>query len=224
MNKKVLIIGESGHGKSSSISNLEPSSTFIIASESKELPFKTKGYERFSKDNVNGNYLQSDNSATIVNALKYISTNRKEITEIVIDDGQYIMSNEYGRRIQETGFKKFNDIFDNMFKLLTAASTLREDLIVYFLWHPETSYDDSGNMITKAKTVGKAVDKLITIEGKFTVVLYAAVKSNGNKREYIFTTQNNGSNTAKSPLGMFEEYEIPNDLSIVSKGIREYYN
>lgn len=223
MNKKVLIIGESGQGKSTSLMNLDPKTTFIIAVEAKELPFKSKGYHRFSKDNPEGNYYQTDNAALIINMMKHISENRKEITDIVIDDGQYIMGNEYSRRVQETGFKKFNDILDNIYKLLDASGKLREDLIVYFTWHPETDYDDQGNLKVKAKTVGKAVDKLVTIEGKFTIVLYSFVKKGENGLEYGFTTQNSGTNTCKSPMGMFDKMEIPNDLKYVSEQIRNYY-
>lgn len=214
----VLIIGESGTGKSTSIRTLDPKSTFLIQALNKPLPWKGSqaGYSAIAKDNPDGNLLQSDNSAKILKTLDHISEKMTTITDVVIDDFQYIMANEYMRRAKEKGWEKFTDIGQNTWNLIYLGGQLaRPDLNIFFLSHSQT--DDVGN--TRCKTIGKMIDEKISLEGMFTIVLNTLV-SDGN---YLFSTQNNGRNTTKSPMGMFENPEIDNDLNAVSQKIREYY-
>lgn len=223
----VLIVGPSGSGKSTSIRNLDPKETFIINVLNKDLPFKgwSKNYSEFNKENPKGNILFSNNFTTIANAIKYINESRPEIKNIVIDDFQSTMGLEYARRVKEAGFGKFQDILSGVSAIINAVKDAsRKDLIVYLMSHPETEVDANGNKITKAKTVGKGVDQYITIEGMFTIVLYTASRKKDKEVDYFFTTQTDGSNTAKSPMEMFSTYEIPNDLNIVRKAIIEYYS
>ena len=114
---------------------------------------------------------------------------------------------------------KFADIGVNMSKIIQAAKNARKDLKVYFLWHPE----DNKEYGFKMKTVGKMIDDYLTLEGLFTVVLYSrANKTNDNKIKYEFVTNSNGQLPAKSPVGMFPDLYIPNDLAIVSELIDKY--
>ena len=57
MAQSVLIIADSGSGKSTSISKLNPDETFIINIANKPLPFKgwKKNYTMISKENPKGN-------------------------------------------------------------------------------------------------------------------------------------------------------------------------
>ena len=202
MAQKVLILGDSGTGKSASLRNFKPEELLVINAAGKPLPFKnhfeciTPSFEKLSQD--------------VLNAMD--STNKKVI---VIDDAQYIMSFQYMRRIKENGWDKWNDIQGDFFNIIKACDYMPDDVIVYFLSHLQR--DDEGR--EKIKTMGKMLDEKITIEGLFTTVL----KTNVTDGTYCFLTQNSGKDTVKSPIGMFDSYAIDNDLKYVDTKIRNYY-
>ena len=200
MGQNILILGESGTGKTTSLRNFKADEIKLIKVVSKNLPFK--GH---FEDTVT-----SDNYATIIEAIK--NSNKKAI---VIDDTQYIMSNEFFRRCKETGWDKFNDIGSNFYKLLHAADNLPEDVFVYYLSH--TQRDSLGK--EKMKTIGQMLDDKLTIEGLCTVVLKTVVVDG----VYSFQTQNSGQDTCKSPVGMFSSFLIDNDLKMVDSIMREYW-
>ena len=130
------------------------------------------------------------------------------------------MAFEYMHRAKEKGFEKFTDIGANFFNLTQTAVALPDDKIIYFLFHIERTKD--GN--EKCKTIGQLLDEKITLEGLFTIVLKTVVLLDGNnQRQFCFATVNNGSDTVKTPMGMFTEPLIPNDLKAVDTAIREYY-
>ena len=223
----IAIVGPSGEGKSTSIGQipeinnqgLNSKETVIINVANKDLPFR--GWKSLYSGDVRegGNYLATSDPDIIAKCIKYVSDERREIKNIVIDDGQYIMAFEFMRRAKENGYGKFADIGVNIAKVAEAARVARPDLNVFFLWHPET--DSTGNM--KMKTVGKMVDDYLTLEGLFSVVLYTKVEKLGEgKMKYQFVTNNDGSKPAKSPLGMFKDIYIPNDLGLVSETIKQY--
>lgn len=199
MGLPVLVLGESGTGKSASLRNFKPEELKVINVANKPLPFKNK-FESISTDNY----------SKIIGELKL---NKKKV--VVIDDAQYLMANEFMRRATERGFDKFTEIAQNFWSLVNAVKDLPADVIVYFLAHIER--DANGN--EKIKTIGKLLDEKITVEGMFTIVL----KTNVNDGEYSFVTQNNGHDTVKSPIGMFSSYAIDNDLKYVDEKIRNYY-
>ena len=197
----VLILGQSGTGKSYSMKNFNEGEICLISVQKALLPFRKK----FTETVVTDKYTE------IIKAMK--ATNKKVI---VIDDTQYLMCNEFMRRATEKGFDKFTEIAQNFWSLVVQeVNNLPSDTIVYLLCH--TSTDENG--VEKMKTIGKLVDEKITPEGLFTIVLKTAV-SDGN---YAFVTQNNGKDTVKSPEGMFSTYAINNDLKYVDEKIRNYY-
>ena len=152
---------------------------------------------------VAGSIFVSDDSHKIVDAMKRI----KEI--IVVDDFQYVMANEFMRRVTDVeignaAFAKYNEIARHAWDVLTAAASLPEHKRVYLLSH--TSTDDFGK--TKIKTIGKLLDEKIVLEGLVSIVLRTAVIN----EQYLFSTKNNGADTVKSPIGLFEDQQIPNGL------------
>ena len=227
MAQSVLIIAESGSGKSTSIETLEPKETFIINVANKPLPFKgwkTK-YKLWSKDNPSGNLYSKPDADSIVACLRYVSEKRPEIKNIVIDDFQYMSGFEYMEKALEKGYDKFTKMASNLSKVATLPKDLRDDLIVFFLTHAEESTDIEGNRKLKAKTIGKMIDNVLTLEGLFSIVLFGKVKKDKERGvRYVFETQNNGENTCKSPRGMFEALEISNDLGLVRTAIINYEN
>ena len=197
----VMILGESGTGKSASLRNFRPDELAVVNVIGKPLPFRSKGFTT----------IVSDNYTEIYNFMR--KTDRKSI---VIDDAQYLMANEFMRRAREKGYEKFTEIGQNFWNLINFCRQLDDDTIVYFLQHTETSSDGS---TTKAKTIGKMLDEKVTLEGMFSIVLKTVVDDDG----YYFATRNNGQDTVKSPVGMFRDEQIPNDLKAVDAKIREYY-
>lgn len=220
----VLVIGESGSGKSTSGKNLNPESTFWINVGQKDLPFKgwKSKYKEFNKDNPNGNMLMSDDTETILKTMEYVSVKRPEIKTIIVDDSQYTVANEFMRKAKETGFQKFTDIALNMYKIATKPKALREDLVIVFLSHAEVAQDLNGNQRLKAKTLGKMIDDKITYEGLFSIVFFATKKEARGGVEYVFVTNGDMNSTAKTPEGMFESKEIPNDLVNIIQAIKQY--
>lgn len=152
----IAIVGKSGSGKSTSygsipelgIKGLNPKTTVLINVGGKDLPFRgwTKIYNGHPKDG--GNYIESSDADVIAKSIKNISDNMKNITDIIIDDAQYIMAFEFMRRAKEAGYNKFADLGVNISKVLEAARNTRKDLKVYFLWHPEEDKDTGFKMMT----------------------------------------------------------------------------
>lgn len=211
----ILILGQSGTGKSTSIRNLKPEDTFIIQVVNKPLPFKgfKANYPLTDRDGK-GSRLVSDSVDRIIGCLRFIN-NKKDIKNVVIDDYQYVISNEFMIRAREKGFDKFTEMAQHYYMVIDIASKLRDDLNIFFLSHNEKKEDGT----SKVKTIGKLLDEKITIEGLFTIVLNTVIQDG----RYYFETQNNGFNTTKSPLGMFEDRLIDNDLRLVTEKINEYY-
>lgn len=197
----VMILGESGTGKSASLRNFSPDEVGIINVSGKPLPFRNKL-----------KVLKSDSYGTIRKALL-----GSKAPSIVIDDAQYLMANEFMRRSDERGYDKFTDIQKNFWSLVQeiVAQQMPDEQIVYFLMHTDTT--DDGRV--RAKTIGKMLNEKITLEGLFTIVL----RTNVSDGVYTFRTVNSGSDTVKTPMGMFSTSEIDNDLKMVDTAIREYY-
>lgn len=208
MSELIIIIGESGTGKSTSLRNLNPKETIIVNVGGKKMPFKG-GNKKFGK-----NILHTTNSSKVCSWLETIKK-QKEIKNIIIDDFQFIGGFEYLARANERGYEKFSQIAQNMFLPLHKGTKMREDQKVFVLAHQEI--DERGR--AKLKTVGKMVDNAINLESLATITLYTEVKDG----EYFFRTHNTGNNTGKSPMGMFEEELIENDLEKVIKIINSYY-
>lgn len=220
----ILILGDSGCGKSSSLRNLDPKETFIISITSKPLPWRgwKKMYTKFdSKTNPEGNWYQTSKSSNILTIIKYINIKRPEIKNIVIDDVQYTMSFEFLDRRKETGFQKFSDIGGDFTDLLRAADSLRDGMKLVFTGHAE-NVGDAMNPHWTLKTIGKLVQEKITPEGLFTYVFYATVQPSDEKIEYKFLTNTDGEHVAKTPLGMFENQYVDNDLAEIIKVIDAY--
>ena len=213
-----LIIGKSGSGKTYSLKNCDPDKFGVISVEKGRLPFKSAiKVAKIPKAlrNPDGTELASYSQ---MNRAKYawlmnVIAKSGKVKSIVIDESQYLMVNEMFDRASEKGYDKFTDIAKNFRDLVHYINdSVPEDVIVYFLHHSETGADGR----EKCKTIGKMLEEKLTIEGLFDVVIYCA--------DHKFYTQANEISTAKTPEEMFEDIEIPNDLALVDKAIRDYWN
>lgn len=203
MAQMVLVIGESGTGKSTSLRNCDPATTAVVNPVGKPLPFKGK-FEMLN---------------SVTDARKIIKFMNQQVAAgkklIAVDDFQYILAVPYMNRIKETGWDKYNDFGANYFEIIEVCKDLPDDVVVVYYSHLETL--DNG--LTTVKLIGKLLREKITIEGLFTVVLRTGVA----EAKYYFYTQNSGKDTVKSPIGMFPAYAIDNDMNHVADKIRNYY-
>lgn len=207
MAKAILIIGRSGSGKSSSMRNFKNEDLAIINVMSKELPFRNN-FE---------SVLPISDYDTIKNRL--LAAKKKSI---VIDDAGYLITSQFMNNHNKVGggnavFQLYNDMADQFWMLLNFIKTkLPDDKIVYVIMHED--YDERGGV--KPKTIGKLLDEKVCIEGLFTIVLRSCI----NDGKYQFCTKNQGMDATKTPLGMFEEEYIDNDLAEVDRIVRSYYS
>lgn len=196
----VLVLGESGSGKSASLRNFEASEVSIFNVAGKPLPFRKK---------------LPTAATSHYDAIKDMMTKSNK-KAFVIDDSQYLMCFESFARAKDTGYGKFTDLALNFYNLVQfVIKFLPDDVIVYFLHHTEM---DSNTGKTKAKTLGKMLDSQLTLEGLFAIVLHCV--TDGQK--HVFITQSDGYSPAKSPMEMFP-LEMENDLKLADQTIREYY-
>ena len=202
MGVAVLVLGASGSGKSASMRNFKENDVRILNVASKPLPFR------------NVNKLKKADKATY--AMIKGAVKSGQTLSYVVDDAQYLMAFESFEKINETGYAKFSAMAKNYEDMLrTIQEDTSPDTIVYIMQHIDK--DEDGNI--KAKTLGKMLDQQLTVEGLFSIVLLAKAE----ERRHFFVTQSDGTNPCKSPMGMFDEIEIDNDLKMVDNTIREYY-
>ncbi len=213
MARKILVIGKTGSGKSSSLENLDSKETIIIKCQDKELPFK-KGDSKFK-------CIPADTGMDVVNAVKTIITKAPQVKTIVIDDLFYISSRHNMSKVSEVGYKKFTEIAVEMYNIVSIPDTLKDrtDLTFIFITHSETN---PTTFETDVKNIGKMIDSQVNIAGLFTIVLEAQAST--VEGAYKFKTHNlDGNSVVKTPRGMFEESYIDNDMALVIKTMKEYY-
>jgi len=195
----VMVYGQSGTGKSTSLRDFEPNEVSVINVSGKPMPFRKK-----LPTCITNNYQE------IMKGLPRIKT-----PSIVIDDATYLMVDQFMREAKVTGYQKFTDMALNFNNLIETARNLPADKIVYFVGHSEQADDGREHF----KTIGKMLDNYVTLEGKFSIVLKTVVKDGA----FYFSTKNNGQDTVKTPMDMFQTDLIDNDLKAVDMAIREYY-
>lgn len=210
MAQKVLILGSSGTGKSTSIRNLNPDETFIIKAVEKQLPFK-KSETLYNSENKNIFTTQKINS--VLSMLDRIEKNSK-VKTLIIDDFNYLLTFGYKEKAVEKGYQKFETLAFGIIDIFSKIDTMRNDLIVYVMAHTQKDQDGKLSM----KTIGKFLDDKVVIEGLFSMVILAL----GSEGDYKFKV--NGIDPAKTPIEMFATDEIENDLTLINKAIKEYFN
>ena len=234
MAKSIIVLGASGSGKSTALGNipalghigLNPSETAVINVMSKALPFKNSMASYSKPISAGGNYAAVSDGPTILKVLESLNT-RTDIKNVVIDDFQYIMGDEFMKKALKKGYDKFSEIGKHTYDVISYGKEMRPDINFICLSHSE--YDDKQS-VYKMKTIGKMLDQNITLEGLFTIALYTHVVHDAKekKTDYFFLTNkswdaSNNEIPAKSPLGMFDDLMIPNDLGLVIQKANEYY-
>lgn len=214
MAKVIGVIGESGAGKTTSMRNLNPEETFYIDCDKKGLSWKG-----WKKQYIEGkNYFRGDVPTNVMQCLKAINGNEKykDFKTVIVDTLNGIMVAEEMRNVKVAGYGKWTDLASYIYEIVDFALSMRDDLTVIFICHSETVSDDNGMIFTRIKTNGRKLDKIV-LESKLTTVLLAECKDG----KYVFRTHADKS-TVKTPLGAFEEDEIPNDITTVIAALEEY--
>lgn len=217
MSKVICIMGESGSGKTTSMRNLNPETTYYIDCDKKGLSWK--GWRKqYCKEN--GNYIKTDEKDKVLKILNWVdgkvNADGLKFKTVVVDTINGIMVADEMKRCKEKGYDKWQDLAQSIYDIVDYALKARENLNIIFTAHSQTERDESGYQFTRIKTNGKKLDKIV-LESKFTTVLLA--KSVNGK--YLFETQSKNS-TAKSPMGAFEEFEIENDIVKVITALEDY--
>ena len=191
----VLVLGESGSGKSTSLRNFEPDEVGILNVMGKPLPFRKK-MQVLNKAGYN----------QVLNALQ-----KNSLRCYVVDDAGYLMQNENFKRIKESGFGKFSEMALHFQQLIDAATSTDEDTIVYVMMH----YDLDANGRAKPRTIGKLLDEKFCIEGACPIVLQSTILDG----RHVFVSKGDGFNAAKAPMDMLPDV-MDNDLAAVDDAIR----
>lgn len=213
--KAICIMGESGSGKTTAMRNLDPKTTMYVDCDKKGLSWK--GWRNdFSGDKKN--YIQTDFPQVALQILQKVNESEqyKHIKVIVFDTINGLMIADEMRRMKEKNYDKWMDLAASIYNLIDYALTVRDDLTPIFIAHTQTDHDDNGFIFTRIKTSGRKLDK-ITLESKFSTVLLSKVLDG----KYVFETQSDNS-TAKSPMGAFEEKDIPNDITAVLEALKDF--
>lgn len=213
MSRVICIAGESGSGKTTSMRNLDPKSTYYIDADKKGLSWK--GWRKaYNKENKN--YIRCDDANIVRMYIRKLAENQPHIKVIVVDTINGLMVADEMRRSKEKGYDKWVDLAACVWDLVCECYDYRDDLTIVFTAHTQTDHDENGYMFTRIKTSGKKLDKIV-LESKFTTVLLSKCVDG----RYLFETQARNS-TAKSPMGAFDTFEIENDIVEVIKALEEF--
>lgn len=231
MADKLLVLGESGSGKTYSMRNLDPSKTFYICPDEKELPFKggeskyVRVYDGKNTDWTQSNRMETTNFNDVYKMLQAISSKDmfSNYKYVVIDTFTNMLVDDFMSRAKEKNWEKFTDFASNAYSLVELLRKLRNDLTVILFAHSEYQ-DRNGQNFSDLFIPGGKLTRKSKLESKFTVVLESHIEypDSGEEPQYYFRTNNYGDGIAKSPVDMFESYLIPNDLSYVLEKMEEF--
>lgn len=223
MAQLVFLVGRSGMGKSTSLRNLNPDETVIINTDQKALPFKNFS-AKYSEEKRN--YRKTSDINIVISTLQKVNT-LPHVKTVIVDTWSRIMTDAVMSQSfrAEKGFDKWSKMAAAQYDLINLINdTMRDDIIVYLIAHPETHYDESGFASERIGVQGKMLERFVP-ESFSTIVLYAEIiKTPGQPNRHVFRTVSSGNDTCKTPLEMFEENLIDNDLVEVNNTIREYYS
>lgn len=207
-------MGESGSGKTTSMRNLDPKTTFYIDCDKKGLSWKD-WKKQYSEENKN--YIATSDASTIMSLLSKISNEQPQFKVVVIDTLNAVMIDDEFKRMREKGYDKWQELAYSIYGIIQMSNILRKDLTCILVMHSQTERDENtGEKFTRAKTSGRKLEKIV-VESKLTTVLLAKCIDG----KYVFETKNNNS-TVKAPMGAFEEERIDNDIVKVLDALKDF--
>jgi hypothetical protein len=226
MSNVICLAGLSNTGKSTSLKYLEPSETFIVSCTNKQLqiPGFRKKYIKVSVEDgqLKGNWLVSNDYTKIAKILKVVSQTRPDIKTVVIDDLNYLLSNEIMNSAEEKGYEKFTRQAKNYYDIINNAQNLRDDLTVVMISHIVNDGTDI-EPFWKLYTSGKMLDKTVNLDGLFSYILYTDKYVDENEEvQYRIRTKTNGNDTCRSVAGCFTDKYIEPNMKLVIDTINKF--
>ena len=213
MAEPIMVMAKSGQGKSTSLRNLNPDEVMVIQPIKKRLPFNASGWKKWDKETSTGSIFQTNTFDGVIAVLERMNQVGKKI--VIIDDFVYIIAQRVMNDIDIKGFDKWTELAADFNKVMKKIEEINDNMRVYILTHTDT--DDNG--LIKMKTAGKLIDNLLTPEGMFNIVLGMTKTEAGS----FFITNGSTLDPYKTPMGMFKEKQIPNDLKMVDDVICDFY-
>ena len=194
----VLILGASGTGKTYSLRNIPNDKYGLIECEKNMLPFR--GGKRFARTK---DFIQLRNLIS-----QYVDA----VPIVVIDDFGYCVTDLFMKHISDRdGYAVYKQIASEVYNTVEFINDLPGEVIVYITMH--TDSDAFNNVIPKI--MGKMVNEKIDLIGMMNVVLLCDIVEG----EHSFIVD--GKPPAKS-CGAFEKSVLPNDLTIIDHGLRDF--
>ena len=223
MSRTILVIGESGSGKSTSLRNMNPKTTFVIKPNTKPLPFKGAG-KIFSTKNKN--VARINTFEALRSALSTINEEQTHIKTIIIEDISHYFNYRTMRDSKKQGFQKWEDLAVDTYNAFLAGEQdelFREDLTIVLIGHVQETLDSNGIKTSTLYTPGKLLESKVKIPSYVTYQLYSDVEIKDGKPYYYFLTNKDGSGReAKTPMGLFDKLKVDNDLALVLDAISSY--
>lgn len=222
MSIPIMILGNSGTGKTRSTKTFDEHELLIVNTSGKMLSYFDKKPDVFNVPLKATELLEKNGAPRPFKAdiIRSYLNKYHDHKAVLVDDYGYAMFEIYDRyRLSEeerlsNKFEPFDIIVRKMSQQIDALMNDGDvDRIVYIVMHADKDSDGT----IKPLIMGKFVNEKYVLEGMMTVTLYSEKLG----ERYVFHT-NNG-NPAKSPEGLFSEDVIDNDLRMVDATIREAY-
>jgi hypothetical protein len=223
MSRTILIIGDSGSGKSTSLRNLDPATTFIVKPNTKPLPFKG-AKAMYSAENKNVARINS--FPVLTNFLGKINKDQEHIKTVIIEDISHFFTSKVMADSKKKGFDKWDELGVQTYNAFLAGEQdmlFRDDLTIVLIGHVDVSEDSNGVSRNTLYTPGKILERKVKIPSYVTYQFYADVDMQEGKPHYYFLTNNDGSGReCKTPMDMFEDLKVDNDLAQILETIDNY--
>ena len=206
---KVLLVAQSGSGKTMSAQNLPRETTGFLNVENKPLPFKGDFKYHVVPKVIN------EVTTTLIEWAK-----NPEITSIFIDSLSAIFDMVLlDCRAKYKGFDVWNNYAEIIQKLIDLIKRIPKE--IFMTAHYEV-LGIEGNLEKRVKVQGKMLEGVI--EKDFTIVLYGSRRfDEKGKPKYSYNLVEDGA-SAKCPPGIFGEdvMQIPNDCGLILSAINEF--
>jgi hypothetical protein len=206
MARLIVVIGDSGTGKTFSLKGLAKADVNLISPTGKEMPFRSD--------------------------IKVVKTDLENLPSValaapapivVIDDTNQFFTLFQGKHVMDKDqffiFKTIANTFNALVEKIVSKDTNQN----YYVF---AHIDREDNGRRKFKTTGKFIGDNLQPESLTNVVLETVYDDTEGelKDRYKFAVHKlEGSSPVKTPEDMFKEDTIPNSLAVVDKTIRAYY-
>lgn len=243
----LVIAGFSNSGKSTSLRYLNPSETFIINVNNKQLaiPGFRKNYTKLHKEFVLdekgnqvinkatkqpdfkwiGNYYQSDNYGKLHTVLNIVDNSPflSHIKYLVVDDINYLMGQDTMSMATTASRDKYSTFAYNYNNMLHRLMSMREDLQVIIISHLQKD-EDTGAI--RLISNSKFLDKQLVLDGMFNYIIYCEklVDEIEGTVKYVYRTRTLGNDTCRSTSGCFKNLYIEPNIKKCIDRINAFEN